>query len=560
MRLPLSKFTIDEFVAKSIERYGDNPCIGFAGDEPITYRQMSERILQVKEILRDLGIRKGNKVLLLGENSPNWAAAFLGIMAHGAIVVPVLPDFPEADINHIIRHSEAVAAFLSPSIYESLDLTPLESIRAVHSLADFSRVHERRKKPRKAGKKQMPPVTLRADEPIEEDDLAEILYTSGTTGHSKGVMLTHKNIVSNAIAGADTVKGVDENSVVLTLLPMAHSYGSTCTLLGNFYCGAVLYFLTRKPSPKVLVDAMQKVRPTTLTGVPLVFEKVYHKRVLPQISQKPFLRWLMKIRAGRRFIYRRAGKKIMEMFGGRLECAVIGGAALNPEVETFLRDGGIPYTVGYGLSECSPLVSAAPVAETKFGSVGRPIEGVQVKIAEVEPDTGVGEILVKGPNVMRGYYKNPEANEKVFTKDGWLITGDRGVLDKDGFLFIRGRSKNVIVGPSGENIYPEIIEEILKQSPYVEEALVYAEDGRLVARVYPDYDYMEEVHGDSDEQKIQKEITSILEEVRREANQKLPAFSQISRIIQQTEPFEKTPTNKIKRALYVPGYLNGNTQ
>jgi long-chain acyl-CoA synthetase len=289
--------------------------------------------------------------------------------------------------------------------------------------------------------------------------------------------------------------------------------------------------------------------------VPLVFEKIYHKQVVPTIAASRLLRLLAKTGQSRKLLYKIIGKKINKLLGGRLECVIIGGAAFAPEVETFMKQGGIPYCCGYGLTECSPLVTFSSMQEQKMGSPGHAISEVQIRIESPDPETGIGEILVKGPNVMKGYYKNQAETHRVFTEDGWFITGDRGYLDRDGFLFITGRSKNVIIGPSGENIYPETIEARLLESIYVEEVLVYMLDGHLVARIYPNYGYIESLEGDRSEGTVARDIAQILEEVRRETNQKLAAHARISRVIEQATPFIKTPTNKIKRGEYVPGYL-----
>jgi long-chain acyl-CoA synthetase len=286
--------------------------------------------------------------------------------------------------------------------------------------------------------------------------------------------------------------------------------------------------------------------------VPLVFEKIYHKQVMPLLLEKKALRLLMKSGFGRKIVHRLAGRKVRRAMGGRLRCAIIGGASLNLEVETFLREGGIPYAVGYGLSECSPLVTFSSREKTRLGSVGHPITDVSVKIADPDPRTGVGEILIKGPNVMRGYYKNDAENRKAFTPDGWFISGDRGYLDRDNYLYIKGRSKNVIVGPSGENIYPEVIEEKIKESLWVEEALVTMTGEGLVARVYPDYNAIQCLSQDRAESDLAGQVAGILEGVRAEVNLKLPPAARVKKVIEQTEPFLKTPTNKIKRTAYLP--------
>ncbi len=568
LKFGLEKYTLDEFFNRVVEKYAGRPSLAVVGEEPFSYKIFSEKVRQVQAQLRQNGIKKGGKMVILGNSSPNWGIAFLALTTMGAVAVPVMEDFPENDIDHIIRHSGATGLFISQTLYESLNLPALEKLTLIISLNDFSVIksepenqnlldqiyHFPGKIKKTLGKSpKLPPESENPD--IREEDVAEILYTSGTTGHSKGVMLTHRNLVSNLFEGPDLLGVIHEKSVILAFLPMAHAFGSTSAFLSIIYCGASIYYLNRKPSPKILLSAMQQVRPTVIGAVPLIFEKIYHKRVIPALSGGKLLRTLTKSRAGRRLLYRAAGKKIMKSFGGRLECAIIGGAALNPEVETFLRQGKIPYAVGYGLSETSPLVTFSSMEKAKIGSVGHTITGVEIKIENPDPKTGVGEILVKGPNVMKGYYKNEAENKKVFTGDGWFITGDRGRLDKDGFLYIKGRSKNIIVGPSGENIYPEVIEEKLKESLFVEEALVYQMNGRLVARIYPDYEYIEENLQSPDENQIAADIAGILESVRTEINTRLSAASRIYKIMEQTEPFIKTPTNKIKRGEYIPDYL-----
>lgn len=549
MEKELKKLTIYYYLHHVLSRYPHNPAIGLVGYSPLTYAEMGQRIAQLQSCLEKNGIHARQNVLLLGENSPNWCIAFLAITAMGAVAVPVLTEFPESDINHILNHSEAVAVCMDEKFYQSMDLAALKNIKLIIAL-DSLTVLKGKDFPYQGER-----GILEKGKEVKEDDLAEILYTSGTTGHSKGVMLTHKNIVLNSQGGPNTMGRIDQHTVVLNLLPLAHAYGCTTSFLGGLSRGASIFFIDRKPSPKILLDAMEKVRPTVVTGVPLVLEKIFHKKVLPELSQRRVLQLLVRFNFGRRLIYKKIGQKIMESFGGRLDSFVIGGASLNQEVELFLREAKIPYAIGYGLSECSPLVSGDYYTNLKFGSVGRAIENVEIKIDRPDRKTGVGEILVKGPNVMQGYYKNPEATKKVFTSDGWLRTGDLGYLDREGYLFIKGRIKNVYVGPSGENIYPEIVEDKLRESMFVEEALVYLKDGLLIALVYLDYDYIQTVLNAQKHTIQAEEIEKILEKIRLDTNLKLPSFSQINKIIAQPEPFIKTPTNKIKRALYIANYL-----
>ncbi len=561
-RLGLSEFTLSHFFERVVEKYGPNPALALIGQEPLTYTELGEHVASVRQNLRQLGLRKNDKVAILGQGSPNWAIAYLAITTMGAVAVPIMDEFPEVDIEHILCHCDASAIFIDGTLYQSLNVPSLEQIAIILNLDDLSLLSDEPATPSRwniPGRiKQSWSQSDEEIEPIEADDLAEILYTSGTTGHSKGVMLTHKNLVTNLMVGPDILGFIDEESILLGILPLAHAFGLITTLLAPLYAGASVYYLDKKPSPKILLKAMQQVRPTVIGAVPLVFEKIYHRQVLPTITQKPLLHALARFSPTRKLLYRIIGRKVMQAFGGRLEGIFIGGASLNYEIEVFMKAGRIPYVCGYGLSECAPIVTASTIEEGRIGSVGYAIPGVSLKIADSDPATGIGEIWVKGPNVMQGYYKNEAETVKVFTDDCWLITGDRGYLDKDRFLYIKGRSKNVIIGPSGENIYPEVIEDKLKESLYVEEALVYELDNQLVARIYPDYNYIQSLANNKDESSIAANIVDILEQVRQEVNTRLPAFSRIQRVIEQPAPFIKTPTKKIKRAEYVPGYLNSN--
>ena len=571
MKFGLSQYTLDQFFDKVVEKYASNPSLALIGETPFTYAEFGIRVSTLRDQLKNIGIVKGDKIVLLGPSSPNWAVAFMAVTTMGAIAVPILEGFPESDINHIIRHSEASMVIISENLYKSLNLPSLNNIGFILKFEDFKPISELGKGIDKIRKQiqELPEKILKSREksppdrkPVEitENDLAEILYTSGTTGHSKGVMLTHKNLVSNLFEGPDLLKVINGKSVILSILPLAHAFGSTSAFLSIIYCGASIYYLNKPPAPKVLMDALQEVKPTILGAVPLVFEKIYHKRVIPILSEKPLLRMFTKTKQTRKLLYKLIGKKIKKQLGGRLDCVIIGGASFSPEVETFMHEGRIPYCCGYGLSECSPLVTFSSMELQKAGSPGHAISDVQIKIADSDPESGIGEICVKGPNVMKGYYKDTEATKKVFTKDGWFITGDLGYLDKDGYLFITGRSKNVIVGPSGENIYPEVIEAKLSESVFVEECIVHMLDNQLIARVYPNYEYIETTENSKDESKIAADIETILENVRKDTNTKLPAYSKIIKIIEQPSPFVKTPTNKIKRAEYIPGYLKNESR
>jgi long-chain acyl-CoA synthetase len=561
MKFGLQDYTLDHFFKKVVESYASRPALALIGDEPCTYQEFGRQVDALRATLRDYGVMRHDKVALLGHSSPHWGIAWLAVTTMGAVAVPILEDFPEADIDHIIRQTESTTVFIEKTLFDNLKLTSLNQLNQVICLDDFSVLSEHGQT-RQMIRKQLIGIhdtVLKTfdkltqsgkNTAIQEDDLAEILYTSGTTGHSKGVMLTHKNIVSNIFEGPDLLKVIHQNSTLLSILPMAHAFGCTSAFLSIIYCGSCIYFLNKPPSPKVLLAAMQQVRPTIMGAVPLVFEKIFNKQVVPVIAKNPAMRLMLKTTFTKKLLYRMIANKVKKLLGGRLECVIIGGAGFSPEVEYFMKEGGIPYCCGYGLSECAPLVTFSSMKEQKMGSPGHAIDNVQIRISEPDQATGIGEIFIKGPNVMKGYFKNDEETKRAFTQDGWLITGDRGYLDKDGFLFITGRSKNVIIGPSGENIYPEIIEAKLMESLYIEEALVYEHKGQLVARVYPDYDVIGNLERQKDEPSIARNVQRVLEMVRQEVNSNLPSFSKIGRIIEEPSPFMKTPTNKIKRFEY----------
>ena len=569
MKFGLSQYTLDVFFNTVIEKYPTRPALASVGDTPFTYHEFGVRVDSLKERLLELDVKKNDKIIILGSSSPNWAIAFMAIMTMGAVAVPILEDFPETDIDHIILHSEATGIFISDSLYRNLNLEHLKLMKNIFKIDDLTLLSENIKNRNSLWQKilDLPEKIIRSfdksvpdkdADKIQEDDLAEILYTSGTTGHSKGVMLTHKNLVSNLFEGPDLIQVINERSIILSILPLAHAFGSTSAFLSIIRHGASIYYLRKPPSPKILLEAMQQVQPTIMGAVPLVFEKIYHKQVVPTIAKSRSLRMLSKTKLTKKLLYRIIGKKVKKLLGGKLECVIIGGASFSPEVENFMKEGGIPYCCGYGLSECSPLVTFSSMEEQKMGSPGHAITDVSLKILEPDPESGIGEICIKGPNVMKGYYKNDEATRKSFTKDGWFISGDKGYLDEDGFIFITGRSKNVIIGPSGENIYPEVIETKLEESIFVEETIVYQIDNYLVARIYPNYSYIESLRNEKDDEVIASDIMDILENIRREVNTRLPNFSKISKVIEQTAPFIKTPTNKIKRAEYIAGYLDKN--
>ncbi|MGE4420888.1 MAG: AMP-binding protein [Pseudodesulfovibrio sp.] len=382
------------------------------------------------------------------------------------------------------------------------------------------------------------------------DHVAAILYTSGTTGHSKGVVLTHRNLVQNCISGVNTIP-VFETDRFLSVLPMAHTYECTVGLLIPILSGSAVFYLQKPPTPKTLLPAMQKVKPTVMNVVPLIIEKIYKSRIKKKLTGSGVTRGLMKIGVTRRKLSQVAGKKLIEAFGGDLRCLCIGGAPLAPEVELFLIDAKVPYAKGYGMTESAPLLAGINTDVQRFKAIGPAVPGVELKIDEPDPETGEGEILAKGPNIMREYYKAPNDTEATFTEDGWLRTGDLGKFE-DGYLYLKGRLKNVIIGPSGENIYPEEVESIINANDYVQESLVLESGGRLVARIHLNYEALDEQFDVKKliESEVRDRVRKILDDIHRDVNSKVSSFARLNRVVEQIEPFEKTPTQKIKRFLY----------
>ena len=387
---------------------------------------------------------------------------------------------------------------------------------------------------------------------LTPDSVAVILYTSGTTGHSKGVVLTHGNLVSNAVSGVRTIP-VFETDRFLSVLPMSHTYECTVGLIIPILCGSSVFFLQKPPTPRTLLPAMELVKPTVMNVVPLIIEKIYKKRIKPKLAAKGIVGAVLKLGPARRKVSQIAGNKLMEAFGGHIRCLCIGGAALSAEVESFLADSGVPYAIGYGMTEAAPLLAGVGQDRQRFRAIGPPVPGVELRIDDPDPETGEGEILAKGPNIMREYYKAPKDTEDTFTEDGWLKTGDLGMFDEDGYLYIKGRLKNVIIGPSGENIYPEEIESVINGHEYVVESLVYESEGQVCARIHLNYDALDEAFGVNKmiESDVRRKVEAVLEQVRKEANAKVSSFAKVARVREQVEPFDKTPTHKIKRFVYL---------
>jgi long-chain acyl-CoA synthetase len=563
MIVELEKLTVKCLLERTFEQYGSLPSITFVGEQPIVYLQLKQQIQETAAALIARGVKKGDRVAIMGENCPNWVIAYLTITSMGAVAVPILTGFPETDTRHILRNSEALGIFIEQKQRQKLEGMDDSSLKFICDLEDFKFVDMQKPHIGFFGKtlalfkrgraKSATEAESPADFPEPEpEDLAVIIYTSGTTGHSKGVMLTQRNIVFDVINGIERFP-LTASDRFLSILPLAHTFEATGGMLCPIAIGASIYYMRGLPTPQKLLEAMEIVKPTAVLTVPLVIDKIFRKKILPQIQGKLIINKLYPLAFFRKKLHKVAGRKLIQSFGNKLRFFMFGGASLNEDVEVFLRDAGISYSTGYGMTETAPIMTINPFGQVKVGSCGKPIPGIEMSIHEPDPQSGIGEIIVRGPIVMSGYYKNPDATAEVFLKGGWLKTGDLGFFDSEGYLFIKGRCKNVIIGPSGENIYPEAIEQQILQEPYFQEVVVFESKGKLLVKAYLDYDVLDREFernklNDAEARKLTEDI---LEKERELINTQLPAFSQISKILEHPEPFEKTPTNKVKRYLYL---------
>lgn len=560
----LKKLTLHNVLNTSTEKWGERTFVSFVDARGITYNEFKESVNNLSSFLKERGITAGDKVAILSENQPNWGIAYFAITTMGAIAVPIMVEFSTIEISHILRHSESKAILVSAKLYNKIEDIESDTLNTQILLDDFSIIPPNTKSDLvkeviSGGKKEFAKIKEAAlklvgiiPTQVDEDNIALILYTSGTTGHSKGVMLTHKNIVSDALSTLDMIH-MDENDRMLSILPLFHTMESTLGLVVPFIRGASVTYIDKPPTAAALLPALKKVKPTVMLAVPLVIEKIYRLRILPEIKKKFVVRALYKLPTVRKKLNHIAGGKLKQTFGGELRMFCIGGAAISADVERFLIEAGFPYAIGYGLTETSPLVTGTGPDKVRFRSCGKPMKWMQVKIDNPDPINGEGEILIKGPNVMKGYYKDPDKTNEVFTKDGWFKSGDLGVFDKDGFLYIKGRSKNVIIGSNGKNVYPEEIESIINENPIVLESLVLPKGDQLVARIFLNYEVIEAEHNIAklNDNKAREIINSVLDSILLDVNSKINTFSRINKIIEQREPFEKTPTQKIKRYLYI---------
>jgi long-chain acyl-CoA synthetase len=562
-QLPKQAANLNALIDTARAEYAGHNALGMALEEPITYQELHDRICVLAARLRKDGVRFADRVALLAENSHNWGTVYFAAVRLGAVCVPILPDLPEADVRNILTEMECGVIFTSKrQISKVIDLD-----RKINLMVTLDDYHQSAG----TGRNNVLPFTdflseakaefadalkngsLRFPE-VESDHPASILYTSGTSGFSKAVILSHGNLCSNAAAAAGAIT-LQPEAVFLSVLPVAHTYKFTVGLLMPLLKGACVLYTDKTPTPAVLKKLCRHERPHVMLIVPLIIEKIYKKQVVSTVKKSRLLSFLCRFSLGRKLVYRRVGGKLATFFGGRLKMLAVGGAALNPEVEDFLRDSGLPFLVGYGMTEASPLISGGPAGDRSIqpGSAGRPIAGVEVRIDAPDSKTGIGEILARGPNIMQGYWNNPEETAKTVDEQGWLHTGDLGCFDDQGNLHIKGRSKSVIVLASGENVYPEAVEHKLNNYSLTADSLVVERNRVLEALIHPDYDFVDEqMRGKSGEER-QAYILAELERIRKDVNGQVGAMSRLTKIVEQRDPFVKTATHKIKRYLYAEG-------
>ena len=548
-----SKLTIPSMLSESVSRFAEKNSLVFAGEKEYTYREMGADVERVATLLKNLGVERGDKVAILSTNMPNWGISYLAVSILGAVAVPVLPDFHDNEIKTIIEHSESKMIFVSAGLFGSLNEEAKQLVKNIILVDNFTVVPKNCKSGDLNDLVQSLPETDKSVwANVEEEDLASIIYTSGTTGNSKGVMLTHKNLVWTAKQSA-TLQVIDPTDRFLSILPLSHTLENTVGFLLPLKYGASVHYLAKPPVPSVLLPALQQVRPTIMLTVPLIIEKIFRSKIYPEFQKSAVVRKLYAFAPVRKILHRIAAKKLLQTFGGNIRFYGIGGAKLDATVERFLIDGKFPYAIGYGLTETSPLLAGAVGKNRVLGSTGIAMEGVSLRIANPDPVTGEGEIQAKGFNVMCGYYKAPEITKDVFTDDGWFRTGDRGVFDKKNRLYIKGRIKTMIVGASGENIYPEEIESVINKMRFVLESLVIEKKGKLVAMIHLNMEEIEQNFRNMKteaQQFVQEKVEEILKEIHRKVNEEVNKFSRIQKVVHQLDPFEKTPTKKIKRFLY----------
>lgn len=553
----MSEIKIENFIKLYEKSFIENWDLPALTDYPTrhtqTYGQLAHEIAMIHLFYESIGIKPGDKIALCGKDSTVWVTIYMATVTYGAIIVPILSEFNPVDITHIVNHSEADLLFISESIWEHIEPEALLKVKGVISIERRLLLYEKGKAElardlrllaRRFNRRYPGGYTSHDVKYADRDnsEVAEINYTSGTTGFSKGVMLTGENLAGNVCFGKHTVLHF-RSSRALAFLPLAHAYGCAFDMLTPLAVGSHITLLCKPPSPRVLLKALAEVKPNLVICVPLILEKIYKNQILPMIS-KGTMRWTLAVPFLDSYIYSKIRKKLIDAFGGEFEEVIVGGAPLNHEVEEFLHKIKFPFTVGYGMTECGPLISYTPWRKFIPGSSGRTLPTMETVVMSEDPENIPGEICVRGVNVMKGYYKNREATEAVLDKDGWLRTGDMGTRSPDGTLYLRGRSKTMLLGPSGQNIYPEEIETKLNNMPFVAESLVVEREGKLVGLVYPDYEAFDRLGVTG------QDMADAMENVRKELNKLVAPYERLTKIILVPNEFEKTPKRSIKRFLY----------
>jgi long-chain acyl-CoA synthetase len=539
------------YIEQSIIQNWDIEALSNYKEPGLTYKQIAEQIMKLHIFFKDAGLKEGDKIALVGRNSANWCITYLATVTYGAVIVPILPDFKPEDLTNLIGHSESKILFVDEKIYESLDTAKIPDINGAISLESFILISSANAGIKEAyssmdEKFSRAFPSLKTEDikfsDISNDKLAVISYTGGTTGFSKGVMITHNSLAAN-VRYAQNNMPLKPGDPLVSFLPLAHTYGCAFEFLFPFTYGCHITILSKTPSPQIIVQAFKEIRPRLILSVPLVIEKVFKKQLLPVIS-KPHMKVLLAIPGVNKILHNKIRDKLVEAFGGRFKEIVIGGAAFNPEAEKFFKKIGFKFSVGYGMTECGPLISYASWDTTKLGASGRAVDTLEVTIDSPDPQKVMGEIILRGENVTTGYYKNEKATRDLIDEKGWMHTGDLGIIDKEGNIFIKGRSKTMLLGPSGKNIFPEEIEAVINNMDYIAESLVILEDMKLIGLIFPDYEMMKR------DNVSEEQLLKILEETRKAVNEKVPDFMAVTKFRIHPEEFAKTPKRSIKRFLY----------
>ena len=545
--------SVNKIFEESFRKNWDRPALSNYQGATLHYRDLARRIAKLHIMFEECGLDRGDKVAICSRNQANWAVTFLASLTYGAVPVPLMHEFKASNIHHLVNHSEAKVLFVDDVIWEGLSETEMPDLQAIIQVNTFKLLYSANERITSArahlnelfGRKYPMAFTSESLDYFEDsaDELAIINYTSGTSGFSKGVMIPYRAIWSNLYFGKQALPSLDNTSRVVSMLPCAHMYGLMFEVLYELSIGCHVHFLSRLPSPKIIMKALSEIKPSVVVAVPLIIEKIYKNKVKP-VLEKAGIKFAMKIPGLDQVVMNKIKEELVKAFGGEFYEVIIGGAAFNKEVESFFRRMEFPYSVGYGMTECAPIITFDDWKTTRLYSCGKAVPNMELKIDSPDPANIPGELLVKGANVFLGYYKNEDATNEVLEADGWFHTGDMGVIDSDGYLYLRGRSKCMILGPSGQNIYPEEVEAVLDTRPYVIESLVIEDDGGLTALIYPDFDQGAKEGID------QKAMVSMIENTLAEVNKEIPNYARLKRIEVMSEPFERTPKKSIKRYLY----------